>query len=139
MAHTNKTAPTGDDVRAHLAAITDPVRRNDCKRLVAILADVSGEPAAMWGPAIIGFGSRHYKYASGHEGDTALIGFASRATALTLYLSIDFSEHEDLLGRLGKHKLGKGCLYIKRLSDVDEPALTELLRESVTAARALPL
>ncbi|NLE79693.1 MAG: DUF1801 domain-containing protein [Rhodococcus sp.] len=137
MPKANKTTATSASVEAHLAAIADPIRRHDCRRLAAILTEVSGEPATMWGSSIIGFGSRHYKYDSGHEGDTALVGFASRAAGLTLYLTLDFAEHEDSLVRLGKHKLGKGCLYIKRLSDVDESVLTGLLAESVDAARGL--
>lgn len=93
----------------------------------------------MWGSSIIGFGSRHYKYDSGHEGDTALIGFASRAAGLTLYPTLDFTAYQESLARLGTHKLGKGCLYIKRLSDVDEAVLTDLLVQSVAAARSMTL
>ena len=100
-----------------------------------MLSAATGEPAVMWGSSIIGFGARHYRYASGHEGDTPLIGFSPRATALTLYLSLNFDDYTDTLARLGKHKIGKGCLYVKRLSDVDMAVLTELITDSVAAAR----
>ena len=103
--------------------------------LISMLSAATGEPPVLWGTSIIGFGARHYRYASGHEGDTALIGFSPRATALTLYLSLNFDDHAEALDRLGKHKIGKGCLYVKRLSDVDRSALEALVAESVAAAR----
>ena len=137
MARRNKTAQTPAGVDEFLATIADPVKRADSVRLVELLTAASGEPAAMWGTSIVGFGSRHYRYASGHEGDTALIGFSPRAAALTLYLSLDLTEHEAELAALGKHTLGKGCLYVKRLADVDESVLVSLLNRSVAAARAL--
>ncbi|MFC9554090.1 DUF1801 domain-containing protein [Rhodococcus sp. NPDC056960] len=137
MARRNKTARTPADVDEFLATVADPVKRSDSARLVELLTAASGEPPAMWGTSIVGFGSRHYRYASGHEGDTALIGFSPRAAALTLYLSLDFTEHEAELAALGTHRLGKGCLYIKRLADVDESILVSLLNRSVAAARAL--
>jgi hypothetical protein len=137
MARRNKTARTPADVDEFLATVADPVKRSDSARLVELLTAASGEPPAMWGTSIIGFGSRHYRYASGHEGDTALIGFSPRAAALTLYLSLDFTEHEAELAALGTHRLGKGCLYVKRLADVDESILVSLLNRSVAAARAL--
>lgn len=137
MAKPNKTAPTGAAVGAFLATVTDPVKRQDSGRLIEMLGAATSEPALMWGSSIVGFGSRHYRYASGHEGDTALIGFSPRAAGLTLYLSIDFAEHSAELAALGKHKLGKGCLYIKRLADVDESVLATLVAQSVDAARAL--
>ncbi|RZL24235.1 MAG: DUF1801 domain-containing protein [Rhodococcus sp. (in: high G+C Gram-positive bacteria)] len=134
MATANKTQPTPDDVGAFVDRIADPVKRADSAELISVLSAASGEPPVMWGTSIIGFGARHYRYASGHEGDTALIGFSPRATALTLYLSLDFDEHASTLGRLGKHKIGKGCLYVKRLSDIDRSVLEELVTESVAAA-----
>jgi hypothetical protein len=137
MARRNKTARTPADVDEFLATVADPVKRSDSARLVELLTAASGEPPAMWGTSIIGFGSRHYRYASGHEGDTALIGFSPRAAALTLYLSLDFTEHEAELAALGTHRLGKGCLYVKRLADVDESVLVSLLNRSVAAARVL--
>ncbi|MDH6290048.1 DUF1801 domain-containing protein [Rhodococcus opacus] len=137
MASRNKTAQTPACVDEFLATIADPVKRADSVRLVELLTAASGEPAAMWGTSIVGFGSRHYRYASGHEGDAALIGFSPRAAALTLYLSLDFTEHEAEFAALGKHTLGKGCLYVKKLADVDESVLVSLLNRSVAAARAL--
>ena len=137
MATANKTQPTPGDVGAFIDRIADPLKRADSTELISVLSAATGEPPVMWGTSIVGFGARHYRYASGHEGDTALIGFSPRATALTLYLSLNFDEHAETLGRLGKHKTGKGCLYVKRLSDVDRSALEELVAASVTAARKM--
>ncbi|SEL91049.1 protein of unknown function (DU1801) [Rhodococcus maanshanensis] len=133
----NKTQPTGADVEEFLGTLTDDVTRADCGHLIDLMRAATGEPAAMWGPSIIGFGNRTYRYASGHHGNTALIGFAPRSTALVLYLSLDLDDHRDALQRLGKHRTGKGCLYIKRLADVDESELRALIESSVRAARAL--
>ncbi|MCJ0904209.1 DUF1801 domain-containing protein [Rhodococcus sp. ARC_M6] len=137
MATANKTAPSNDDVAAFVERVADPVKRADSVELISMLSAATGEPPVLWGTSIIGFGARHYKYASGHEGDTALIGFSPRSTALTLYLSLNFDDYTDTLKRLGKHKIGKGCLYIKRLSDVDRKVLTELITESVAAAQKM--
>ncbi|MGC0364284.1 hypothetical protein ABH922_002268 [Rhodococcus sp. 27YEA15] len=137
MTEANKTRPTSALVADFFATVADPVKRADSEALTAMLSAVTGEPAVMWGTSIVGFGSRHYRYASGHEGDTALIGFSPRAAALTLYLSLDFADHAETLERLGKHKVGKGCLYVKRLSDVDVEVLGELIEASVEAAREL--
>lgn len=127
-----KTLPTDDSVAAFLAAVPDARRREDAERLCALMTEVTGEPAVMWGGSIIGFGAYHYRYASGHEGDAPVVGFSPRAKALSLYLSTDLSRHQATLDRLGKHKLGKGCLYVTRLSDVDETVLAELIRACVT-------
>ncbi|MFE4502609.1 DUF1801 domain-containing protein [Rhodococcus sp. NPDC056743] len=135
MPTANKTQPSSDDVGAFVDRIADPVKRADSMELISMLSAATGEPPVLWGTSIIGFGARHYRYASGHEGDTALIGFSPRATALTLYLSLNFDDHGETLDRLGKHKIGKGCLYVKRLSDVDRSALEALVAESVAAAR----
>ncbi|KDQ00904.1 DUF1801 domain-containing protein [Rhodococcus sp. GOMB7] len=134
MATANKTQPTPEDVDAFISRVDDR-KRADAVELISLLSAATGEPAVMWGASIIGFGARHYRYASGHEGDTPLIGFSPRATALTLYLSLNFDDYTDTLARLGKHKIGKGCLYVKRLSDVDMTTLTELITDSVAAAR----
>ncbi|MGW6378904.1 DUF1801 domain-containing protein [Rhodococcus sp. NPDC055112] len=133
----NKTQPTGADVDAFLGTLPDDATRADCERLIDLMRTATGEPAAMWGSSIIGFGDRSYRYASGHTGNTALIGFAPRSTALTLYLSLNLDDHRDALQRLGKHRTGKGCLYVKRLADVDESELRALIESSVRAARAL--
>ncbi|MFC9788878.1 DUF1801 domain-containing protein [Rhodococcus sp. NPDC127528] len=132
-----KTQPTGDSVDGFLAALTDDTKRADSERLIEMMRAATGEPATLWGTSIIGFGNRHYRYASGHEGNTALIGFSPRAAAVTLYLSLNFEDHSDTLARLGKHRLGRGCLYVKRLADVDEVALKSLIGSSVAAARAM--
>ena len=126
----NKTKPTQADVAAFLDAIEDPRKREDAHTLRAMLERVTGEPATMWGPAIVGFGSYHYRYESGREGDMCRLGFSPRASALTLYVLPGSPRQEALLSALGKHKHGKGCLYIKRLADVDGNALENLLADS---------
>ena len=120
----NKTKPTAASVDAFLDAIADPQRRADAKALRAMMERVSGEPAAMWGAGIVGFGSHHYKYASGREGDICRIGFSPRANEFALYGG--FLHSPALLAKLGKHKTGKGCLYIKRLADLDAAVLEEM-------------
>jgi hypothetical protein len=132
----NKTRPTEASVASFVAAIDDERRRADCQRLIALMSEATGEPATLWGPSIIGFGSYHYRYASGREGDAPLVGFSPRKSALTLYASADDVRRAELLARLGPHKLGKGCVYVKRLSDVDEPTLVELIRAGIEFTRA---
>jgi len=126
-----KTKPTGVAVDAFIDNVADPQRREDAHKLRAMMERLSGEPAAMWGPSIVGFGSYHYKYDSGHEGDMARIGFSPRARELVLYLLADIPRHRALLDRLGKYKTGKCCLYMKRLSDVDEAVLEEMVVETL--------
>jgi len=126
-----KTRPTDQDVEQFLKGIADAQRRQDSRAIVEIMRDVTGEPPRMWGDSIVGFGSYHYHYASGREGDWPLAGFSPRKQNLTLYLSYGFEQHGELLERLGKHKVGKACLYLKRLDDVDQAALRELIRRSV--------
>jgi hypothetical protein len=130
-----KTKPTAVAVDDFLDKVADPQRREDAKKVRAMMERVSGEPAAMWGPSIIGFGSYHYKYASGHEGDMARLGFSPRARELVLYLLGDFPSQQALMDRLGRYKTGKCCLYIKRLSDVDEQVLEELTAETFAYMR----
>lgn len=132
-----KTKPTDVAVRDHLAAIEDDARRADCEALVELMSRVTGCEPVMWGPSIVGFDRYHYRYASGHEGDAALVGFASGKRQLTLYLAPGFEGDatRELLARLGKHKAGKGCLYLKRLSDVDSEVLERLVRWSVGEIR----
>jgi len=132
----NKTQPTDASVAAFVAGIPDQRQRADSERLIALMSEVTGEPATMWGPSIIGFGSYHYRYASGREGDAPLVGFSPRKTALTLYASADEEVRADLLARLGPHKVGKGCVYVKRLSDVDEQALADLIQVGAAFTRA---
>jgi len=132
----NKTQPSDASVAAFVAGITDERRRADSERLIAVMSEVTGEPATLWGPSIIGFGSYHYRYASGREGDAPLVGFSPRKTALTLYASADEDVRAVLLARLGPHKVGKSCVYVKRLADVDEQALADLIRAGVDFTRA---
>jgi hypothetical protein len=133
---TLKTAPTTASVDDFLAAVPDETRRRDAIAVRDLMRQVTGEPPTMWGDAIVGFGHRHLRYASGRELDWFLVGFSPRKAATTLYLGEGFPEKEQLLARLGRHTVGKGCLYVKRLADVDLDVLTELVRASVAQARA---
>jgi hypothetical protein len=123
----NKTIANDASVTAFLDAIKDDQKREDSYKLLEIMTRLSGYPPKMWGSSIIGFGEYHYKYESGREGDMCRIGFSPRAQNLTLYIITGFSDYEEELSRLGKYKLGKSCLYIKRLSDVDEQVLEQLV------------
>ncbi len=128
----NKTKPTKVSVAAFVNAITDPSRRADAKALVKLLQRATGEKPQMWGSSIVGFGSYHYKYESGREGDTPIVGFSPRKAASVLY---GVAGARDLLPKLGKHTTGKGCLYIKKLADVDERVLEDMVVEAVAAMR----
>jgi len=130
MAET-KTRPTGKSVSAFIASIESEQRRKDAKKLLALMKKVTKKPAKMWGPSIIGFGSYHYVYDSGHEGDACVAGFSPRKSALTIYLMPGFAEYGPLLKKLGKVKTGKSCLYIKKLDDIDMPTLEALVVRSV--------
>ena len=129
----NKTKPTTSSVTAFIDGVTDPTRRADAKVLVRLMQSEAGEKPKMWGPSIIGFGSAHYRYDSGREGDMPLIGFSPRKTANVLYGVIAFSDSQALLAKLGKHTTGKGCLYIKKLADVDQQVLKTMIRKSLAA------
>jgi hypothetical protein len=131
----NKTRPTGVSVDQFLDSVPDPPRREDAKKVRALMERLSGEPAAMWGPSIVGFGCYHYKYESGREGDWARVGFSPRAKELVLYLIGGFPRHQALMDKLGKYKTAKSCLYIKRLADVDEAVLEELVVEALAYMR----
>ena len=135
MAVEQKTKPTTLSVADFIAAVEDPKRRADAEAACALLAEATGEPATMWGPSIVGFGAYHYRYASGHEGDAPLVGFSPRKANLVFYLYCD-EGRDDLLARLGKHKAGKGCVYVNRLSDVDPAVLKEMAISSVEQLRA---
>jgi hypothetical protein len=132
MAET-KTRPTDVSVDDFLDAVPHPVRRADGKALRALMERISGAPAVMWGPSIVGFGALHYRYESGHEGDMPRIAFSPRKANLVLYLG-GFPEYEALLARLGKHKSSKACLYLNKLADVDEAVLEEIVRRTWDAA-----
>ena len=131
-----KTTPTQASVDAYINAVEDAQKRADCRAVAAMMAEVTGAPAQMWGPSIVGFGSYHYRYASGREGDFMETGFAARKRAITLYIMAGFSEYGDLLAKLGKHDTGKSCLYVKRLADVDQAVLREMVERSVVWIRA---
>lgn len=128
---TLKTQPNQHSVHDFLQQIEDPDQQKDALRILQIMEEVSGEPAQMWGDSMIGFGSYHYRYASGREGDWFLTGFAPRKKQLSLYIMAGFDQYDTLLQKLGKYKTGKSCLYIKKLADVDEAILKELIRQSV--------
>lgn len=130
MADAPKTVPTSSDPAAFIAAIPDPSRRADAERLVAIMSAITGEPPVMWGPSIVGFGKYRYQGRSGRSGDWMLTAFSPRKANFSLYLNAGFDQFADLLAKLGKHKTGSGCLYINRLSDVDETILRELISAS---------
>jgi hypothetical protein len=123
----NKTKATDASVEDYLAAIDDEARRKDCVALADLMAKATKQPARMWGASIVGFGSYHYKYASGREGDTCVVGFSSRKGEISVYGLNAGEGAADLLAKLGKHKAGKGCVYIKRLSDVDLKVLQKLV------------
>ncbi len=126
-----KTKPTDDSVDQFLAGVEDATRQQDCLAVRALMEEITGAPAKMWGPSIVGFGDYHYKYESGREGDWFLAGFSPRKANLTLYIMAGFSRYEELLAKLGKYKTGKSCLYVKKLADVNLEVLRELIRASV--------
>jgi len=126
----NKTTETEASVDGYLEAIVDETRRADCRKLIKIMSKAAKAEPRMWGAGIVGFGKYHYKYASGHVGDMCLTGFASRKPAISIYLMCG-AQFTSVLAKLGKHKMGKGCLYVKRLADVDEAVLTKLIKLSI--------
>lgn len=126
-----KTKLTDASADAFIDAIPDAQVREDCRAIAAIMAKATGAPPRMWGTNIIGFGSYTYKYASGRTGDWPRTAFAPRKTNITLYIMAGFEQYDELLAKLGKHSIGKSCLYIKRLSDVHVPTLKKLVEASV--------
>lgn len=130
-----KTQATDANVDAFLHSIPDDARREDCLRVREIMEDVTEAEPRLWGTNMVGFGTYHYRYASGREGDWFLTGFSPRKANLTLYILAGFERYEVLLARLGKFKTGKSCLYIKRLADIDEGTLRELVAASVEHMR----
>ncbi len=127
----NKTKETDASVDAFLSAIEDEQRRADCFAVAKLMQQVTKAKPKMWGSSIVGFGSYHYKYESGREGDSPLVGFSPRKQALTLYITSGFAAYDDLLKKLGKFKTGGGCLYIKRMADLDQKVLKEMIKQSV--------
>ena len=134
----NKTKATTISVPAFLDACVDVERRADAKALAKLMQKVTGDKPTMWGPSIVGFGSYHYTYESGREGDAPIVGFSPRKAANVLYGTIGFGGAEALLATLGKHTTGKGCLYIKKLANVDIRVLEMLVEKAVAAKRAVP-
>ena len=125
-----KTKPTEVTAESYLAAVANEEQRHDAETLAALMSKVTKHEPKMWGPSIVGFGSYHYKYDSGHEGDSALVGFAVRGKELVVYAA-DFDGRGDLLAKLGPHRTGKVCVYIKRLANVDLKVLEELVARSI--------
>ncbi len=127
----NKTKPTKVGVESYLGAIVDDARRTDCEALARLMTKVTKHEPVMWGPSIVGFGSYHYRYESGREGDMCLVGFSSRKSDITVYLNVHAPERDALLARLGKHRMGGSCLHIRKLGDVDPGVLKELILDAV--------
>lgn len=131
-----KTKPTGVSVKSYLDAIEDDTRRKDCRAIAALMKRVTGCSPKMWGPSIVGFGSYHYEYASGHSGDMCLTGFSSRGREIVVYLMAGDERAGKLFAALGKHRRGKSCLYFRRLADVDLPVLEQLVALSCADTRS---
>ncbi len=136
MAAQNKTQETHADVAEFIASAVAEQQRADAYALVELLSKASGYKPVMWGSNIIGFGRYHYRYASGHEGDAALVGFSPRKAAFSLYIFTGLPEHENLLEGLGKYSRGKACIYVKKLSDIDPVALTKLVQATIAFLQA---
>lgn len=126
----NKTRPTDQSVLDFLNSVDHKTRRADGLALLEMMEEVTGEEAVMWGSSIVGFGSYHYQYESGREGDMPLVGFSPRKQSMTVYIMPGFDDYEAQLAELGKHKIGKSCLYINKLADVDENVLRRLIASS---------
>jgi hypothetical protein len=138
MARAAKMQRTGGDVEAFLESIPNEERRADARALVALCSEITGEPAVLWTASIVGFGEYRYRYPSGREGVAGLAGFAPRKDSLVIYLIGGFQErHHRLVERLGPHRAGKGCLYVKRLADVDLDVLRRLIQRSVDVRRGV--
>jgi hypothetical protein len=131
----NKTKPTTVSPRSFINQVDNEQKRKDCHELVALMQEITGHPPKMWGASIVGFDQYHYKYASGRAGDSLLTGFAPRKDGIVLYLGPDGIHDKTLMKRLGKHKVGQGCLYVKKLDDVDREVLRDLIVQSVKAMR----
>ena len=131
----NKTKPTGASVKDYLASKASAQQRADCRVLMALLKKITGQAPKMWGPSIVGYGSYRYTYESGRTGETALVGFAVRGRDLVLYLLVDTNRQKALLSKLGKHKMGKVCLYFKQLADLDTSVLERLVAGSIAEVR----
>ena len=127
----NKTIETQDSVADFLTTIKDEKRRKDCSAIIDVITEHTGLEPKMWGISIVGFGIYHYKYESGHEGSAPLVGISPRSTAIVFYLSANFEKRDELLQSLGKHKTGKGCIYIQKLEDIDTSILIKMVKNSI--------
>ena len=126
----NKTTENTNSVKAYLDNIADEKKRKDCAEIIELMKSITELEPKMWGTGIVGFGSYHYKYQSGHEGHTPLVAFAARVNAITLYLGANFEQREELLRKFGKHKAGKGCIYIQKLEDIDISVLSIMVKNT---------
>jgi hypothetical protein len=133
----NKTTETQNSVTEFINAVDNEVKRNDAFELLTIIQETTGFEPKMWGPSIIGFGSYHYKYESGHEGDAPLAGFSPRKTAMTIYFYLPEENREELLSQLGKHTSSKACIYIKKLADIDIEILKKIILRSIAYTQKL--
>jgi uncharacterized protein DUF1801 len=136
MSAAQKTKPTEVSVESHIAAITNDEQRSAARYLVDLMRKATKQEPRMWGPSIVGFGSYHYKYASGHEGDSALTGFAARGRELVVYIAESFEGRDALLAKLGEHRTGKVCVYIRRLANVDLKVLEKLVARSIADTKS---
>ena len=127
----NKTAETAVSVAVYVKAIEEKEKREDSLKIIELMRSASGFEPKMWGPSIIGFGSYHYKHDSGREGDMPMISFSPRKAAIVFYLALNSDNREALLPKLGKHKTEKGCVYVKKLEDISEPVLKEMIKASI--------
>ncbi|QPH41384.1 DUF1801 domain-containing protein [Pedobacter endophyticus] len=132
----NKTKENDNSVIDFLNTIEDDAKRSDCFKIVEIMSESTGFEAKMWGSAIIGFGSYHYRYESGRAGDAPLAGFSPRKKEIALYFSAQFKNREQLLAEFGKHKTGKACVYINKLSDVDADVFKKMIENSVNEIKS---
>lgn len=127
-----KTKENDESVIEFIESVDSPKKREDAYKLLDIFTETSGYEAKMWGPSIIGFGSYHYKYESGHEGDAPLVGFSPRKAKISLYFAIGDTKRDEILKKFGKHTSGKACVYISKVADIDVEVLRELIKESIT-------
>lgn len=128
----NKTAETAASVTDFIKKVPNETKREDSNELIKLMSKETGCKPKMWGPGIIGFDTYHYKYESGHEGDAPIIAFSPRSTAIVLYMATDFKKKDELLKKFGKYKIGKACIYIKKLEDIDRDVLKEMISKSVS-------
>lgn len=127
----NKTHFTNGNVADFIEKVDNEQKRKDSYELIKLMEEITGEPARMWGPSIIGFGCYHYKYASGHEGDAPIVGFSPRKSAISLYVFTGLDEHKHLLDNLGKYTMGKACIYVKKLEHIDTEVLKKLMTHTI--------